>query len=95
MAWSVEYHPDVQDDLDSIGRAEARRILEVIKERIINGSPDQSGKPLTGNLAGCRRIRTGSYRIIYKVDGKRVHILVLAVGPRRDKEAYKNAGKRV
>jgi mRNA interferase RelE/StbE len=94
MVWEVAYHPDVTGDLDSIGVAEARRILKVVEDRIINGSPDQSGKPLRGNLAGCRRIRTGSYRIIYKVDGNSVEVLILAVGPRRDKEAYKKAGKR-
>ena len=94
MAWDVIYHPEVQDDLDSIGTAEARRILRVVDERIINGSPDKSGKPLRSNLAGCRRIRTGPYRIIYKVDGGTIEVLILAVGPRRNKEVYKKAGKR-
>lgn len=95
MVWSVTYHPDVTDDLDSLGAAEARRILDVIDERIIHGSPDKTGQPLSGNLAGCRRIRTGSYRIIYKVDGIQIEVLILGVGPRRDKKAYKSAGKRV
>ncbi|MCF6209558.1 MAG: type II toxin-antitoxin system RelE/ParE family toxin [Gammaproteobacteria bacterium] len=94
MVWEVIYHPDVTDDLDSIGAAEARRILKAIDERIINGSPDKTGKPLRGNLAGCRRIRTGSYRIIYKADDRRIEVLILAVGPRRNKDAYKTAGKR-
>ncbi|MDH5259248.1 MAG: type II toxin-antitoxin system RelE/ParE family toxin [Gammaproteobacteria bacterium] len=94
MVWDVTYHPEVKDDLDSIGDAEARRVLKVVKDRIIDGSPDKIGKPLRGNLAGCRRIRTGSYRIIYKVDGNSIKVLVLAVGPRRDKEVYKSAGKR-
>jgi len=94
MAWTVNYHPDVQDDLDSVGRGEARRILKAVEERIQNGSPDKSGKPLRNNLAGCRRIRTGSYRIIYKIDGDKVEVLVLAVGPRRNKEAYAKAEKR-
>jgi len=95
MVWDVTYHPEVQNDLDSIGRPEARRILKVIEDRLINGSPDQSGKRLRGNLVGCRRIRTGSYRIIYKVNGDRVEVLILAVGPRRDNEVYANTGKRI
>jgi len=94
MVWGVTYHPDVRGDLDSIGPAEARRILKVVEERIIAGSPDKTGKPLSGNLAGCRRIRAGSYRIIYKVNGNSVEVLILGVGPRRNKEVYKNAGKR-
>ena len=95
MAWEVIYHPKVKEDLDSIGKAEARRILKVIEERIVNGSPDQTGKPLVGNLSGCRRIRTGSNRIIYKIENGKIKVLVLAVGPRRNKEAYNTASKRL
>ncbi len=95
MPWAVNYHPDVQGDLDSAGRGGARRILKVVEERIQNGSPDKSGRPLRHNLAGCRRIRTASFRIIYKVDDDKVEVLVLAVGPRRNKkEAYTKAEKR-
>ncbi len=95
MVWTVNYHPDVLNDLDSIGRGNVRRILKVIEERIQNGSPEQSGKALSGNLAGCRRIRTGSFRIIYKIDGNKVAVLVLAAGPRRNNEVYTKAGKRI
>jgi len=95
MAWTVTYHPKVKEDLDSIGRAEARRILKVIEERIVNGSPDQTGKPLSGNLSGCRRIRTGSNRIIYKIENEKIEVLVLAVGLRHNKLAYNVAGKRI
>lgn len=89
MAWDVIYHPEVQDDLDSIGAAEARRIFKVIEDRIINGSPDKTGNPLSGNLTGYRRIRTGPYRIIYKVNGSAIEVLILAVGPRRIKKYIK------
>lgn len=94
MAWSVVYHPEVQDDLDQLGSVSANRILDVIEERIENGEPDKSGKPLRGILAGCRRIRTGDTRIIYRVDGKAVQVLIIAVGARRDEEVYSAAGSR-
>ena len=48
MVWGVIYHPEVQDDLDSIGTAEARRIFKVTEDRIINGSPDKTGNPFPG-----------------------------------------------
>jgi mRNA interferase RelE/StbE len=94
MAWSVIYHPEVAEDLTLLGSAEARRTLAVIEERILHGEPDRAGKPLRGILAGCRRIRTGNIRIVYRVDGKRVEVLIIAVGARRDDEVYQAAESR-
>ncbi|KTB82338.1 type II toxin-antitoxin system RelE family toxin [Pseudomonas syringae] len=79
MKWSVRFHPDVDQDLKQLGTAEARRILKVIRERIAQGEPDKIGKPLRGALAGFRRIRTGDVRIVYRVNGTEI-ILVLCVG---------------
>jgi mRNA interferase RelE/StbE len=93
--WTVNYHPGVEQDLRQLGRAEARAILKVIEERIMHGEPDKPGKPLAGVLAGCRRIRTGQTRIVYRVDGERIEVLVIAVGMRRDNEIYDVAGGRV
>ncbi len=93
--WLVEYHPAVEQDLRSLGRAEARMILKVIEERIVHGEPDKLGKSLTGALAGCRRIRTGQTRIVYRVDGERISVLIIAVGMRRDNEIYDAASARV
>lgn len=95
MPWIVNYHPEVEQDLRSLGRAEAKTVLKVIDERIANGEPDKLGKALTGDLAGCRRIRTGQTRIVYRVDGSRIEVLVIAVGMRRDNEIYDAAHGRV
>lgn len=95
MPWLVSYHPDVEQDLRSLGRTEARNILKVIDERIAHGEPDKLGKLLTGELGGCRRMRTGQTRIVYRVDGERVEVLIIAVGIRRDNEIYDAAYGRV
>lgn len=95
MAWGIIYHPEVQDDLDQLGAAAANRILDVIEERIMNGEPDKTGKPLRASLAGCRRIRAGDTRIVYRVDGKAIQVLIVAVGARRDKEVYDAAERRL
>lgn len=94
MAWSVIYHPEVAEDLTLLGTVEARRALAVIEERILHGEPDKAGKPLRGILAGCRRIRTVNIRIVYRVDGKRVEVLIIAIGARRDDEVYLAAESR-
>jgi mRNA interferase RelE/StbE len=95
MVWGVIYHPEVQGDLDQLGSTAANRILDVIEERIINGEPDKSGKPLRASLAGCRRIRTGDTRIVYRVDGRAIQVLIVAVGARRDEEVYDAAERRL
>ena len=95
MVWGVIYHPEVQKDLDLLGAVAANRILDVIEERIINGESDKSGKLLRASLAGCRRIRTGDTRIVYRVDGKAIQVLIVAVGARRDEEVYDAAERRL
>jgi mRNA interferase RelE/StbE len=95
MMWAVNYHPKVEEDLINLGRAQAREILKVIEKRIVHGEPDKLGKQLFGQLAGCRRIRTGQTRIVYRVDGERVEVLIIAVGMRRDNEIYDTASSRV
>ncbi|MEK1939753.1 MAG: type II toxin-antitoxin system RelE/ParE family toxin [Pseudomonas sp.] len=94
MNWSVRFHHAVDEDLRQLGRAEARRVLKVIRERIAEGEPDKIGKPLRGPLAGYRRVRTGDVRIVYRIDGTTI-VLVLCVGARRDEEVYDAATKRV
>ncbi|MDP4571245.1 type II toxin-antitoxin system RelE/ParE family toxin [Pseudomonas sp. LPH60] len=94
MTWSVRFHPDVERDLAQLGRAEAKRVLKVIRERIVEGEPDKIGKLLRGALAGHRRIRTGGVRIVYRIQGSEI-VLVLCIGARRDDEVYEAANRRV
>ena len=95
MGWKVIYHDSVKADLRELGNARAQKILRAIEERIINGEPDKSGKPLSGNLVGYRRIRTGDTRIVYKIVENRIHIFIIAIGNRRDDEVYDLAVKRL
>lgn len=94
MRWNVKFHPQVENDLKQLGTAQARRILVVIRERIAKGEPDKLGKPLRGTLAGCRRIRTGEVRIVYRIQGSEI-VVVLCVGARRDDEVYESAVQRI
>ncbi len=95
MSWQVIYHHEVAADLDDLGRSQARAVLKTIETRIRDGEPEKTGKPLSGVLAGCRRIRTGDVRIVYRVHAEIIEVLIVAVGPRRNDEVYKTATKRV
>ncbi len=95
MTWRVIYHHEVAEDLEELGRYQARAVLKVIETRIRDGEPEKTGKPLSGELAGCRRVRTGDVRIVYCVHAEVIEVLIIAVGPRRNDEVYKTALKRV
>ncbi len=92
--WRVLYHPEVEKDLKSLGNASARRILKAIEERIINGEPHKTGKTLSHDLQGCRRIRVGDTRIVYRIYSDRIEVLIVAVGPRKNQTVYKKSRKR-
>ena len=94
MNWTIRYHRDVEDDLESITASAARRILYAIDTKLTK-DPLQFGASLSGNLSTFRKLRIGDYRLVYQVINAEVTVYVLAVGPRRDKEIYNVASKRV
>jgi mRNA interferase RelE/StbE len=94
VAWAIFYHPEVKNDFRRLGRTEAKAIQKVIDERLARAEPDKIGKPLSGDLSGYRRLRTGQTRIVYRIDGKRIEVLVIAVGLRRDDEVYEKVQRR-
>ena len=65
-----------------------RRVQGKIRDRIdgLAHEPEQQGKSLTGELIGYRSLRAVGqrYRIIFRVDGGRVMVLVLALGMRKE-----------
>ena len=94
MSWAIIYHRDVEDDLGSIGPSAARRIMRAIDAKLTE-APLQFGAPLSGNLASFRKLRGGGYRGVYQVVDAKGIVYVLAVGPRRDKEIYTAASRRI
>lgn len=93
MTWSISYHPDVEEDLESAGPSAARRIMRAIDSKLTK-APLQFGTPLSGNLANFRKLKIGDYRVVYQVQEKKIIVFVLAIGPRRDKEIYRSVLKR-
>lgn len=94
MTWEIIYHKDVDEDLESVGPAAARRIILTINEKLTK-APEKFGAPLSNNLKNFRKLRIGDFRVVYQVFSKKVIVFILAVGPRRDKEIYRSASKRI
>jgi mRNA interferase RelE/StbE len=77
-----------------------RRVQEQIKDRIeaLKHDPEKQGKPLLGELLGCRSLRAAGqrYRIIYRVERTKVVVFIVAVGIRKEgsrKDIYSLARK--
>ncbi len=94
MIWDIIYHKSVDDDLKSVGPAAARRIIQTIDKKLTT-SPEKYGAPLSNNLKHFRKLRIGDFRVVYQIIPNKIIIFILAVGPRRDKEIYQSAAKRI
>ncbi len=92
MKWQIIILPVAEKLLAEVSD---RRVRESIARRIdrLEYEPDKQGKPMRDELIGFRSIRAVGqrYRIIYKVDGETVTVLVVALGIRKEgdkKEVY-------
>jgi len=78
---TVGYTPAAAEGLVGLRNPILARVLAVVER--LRKWPDVSGaKPLRGKLAGCWRIRTGAYRVVFRVIGDYVEIV--AIDNRRD-----------
>ena len=57
--------------LDAFWQDEARAVIE--SKLLVE--PEIFGKPLRRSLKGCRALRVGDYRVVFRVEGKTIHIL--------------------
>jgi len=82
MAYTVEFSTSALREFNALERAVRRRIATRIDG--LAGNPFPSGTAKLQGEPGLYRIRVGDYRVIYRVDGKRVRVLVLKIGHRRE-----------
>jgi mRNA interferase RelE/StbE len=91
--YSIIVRPAAEKMLEKITD---RRIRDKVDEKIsgLANEPEKQGKELGGDLEGYRSVRAASqrYRIIYRVDGENVVVIVVALGIRKEgdkKDVYK------
>jgi mRNA interferase RelE/StbE len=81
-AYTIEFSNSALHDFKALDRAVQRRISPRIDALATDPFPSGS-KKLQGE-PNLFRIRAGDYRVIYRVDGKRITVLILKIGHRRD-----------
>lgn len=68
---AVKLTPGAADDLEDLPLVIHARVLSLL-ERLSHWPAVSGAKPLTGSLAGRYRLRTGDYRLQFRVDAQTV-----------------------
>ena len=80
----VRYSEPSLKQLRKIGKLEAKRILEYMKEIEKLENPKNKGKALVENLNGLWRYRVDDWRVICDINEEEILIDVLRIGHRRE-----------
>jgi mRNA-degrading endonuclease RelE of RelBE toxin-antitoxin system len=75
----VDLTPDAREQANSLPAPIFIRVMRLV-ERLRNWPEVSGAKPLTGRLTGRFRLRTGDYRVQFRVEGKK--IIVEKIGHR-------------
>jgi len=81
MTYSVSIKQSALKSLKNIAREDRLRIIEAIDQLKVNPS---AGGVLKGEYSGLRRIRIGSYRVVYEMHDEKLTVLVIRIGHRRE-----------
>jgi mRNA interferase RelE/StbE len=86
MAWKIELAAEAERDLDRLDARESRHILKYLYERLAKlDNPRTLGQPLAGSQLGSLwRYRVGDYRLLCDIQDKRLIVLVVQIGHRRE-----------
>lgn len=77
MGYRILFHEDVEKmDFPDLSSDMRRRIKQALEGRLLT-HPNLYGKPLSGWLAGMRKLRVGDWRIIYRIVDDEVRILII------------------
>src|SRR6056297_191973 len=85
LAWKIEFTPKAEKDLKKLGKAESRRVVSFLRQRVAL-NPKELGGQLKGQLREFWRYRVGDYRVLATIRDE--HLLVLVVRIRHRKDVY-------
>lgn len=78
---TVKLTPEAAEQAERLPEAIHRRVVKLMK-RLENWPAVSGVKRLTGNLAGWYRVRTGDYRLRFRVEDDKV--IIDKIGHRKD-----------
>ena len=81
MGFSTRIRRSAAREIERVPRSDRERLVEAIDR--LAASP-YAGNALKGGLRGLRRLRVGTYRVLYEVEEDALVVLVVRVAHRRD-----------
>ena len=86
MAWQIEFDPSAAKELAKLDKPTARRIVQFLRERVAPlKDPRSLGEALRGDeLGSFWKYRLGDYRVVAEIIDRRLVIIVVRVGHRRE-----------
>jgi mRNA interferase RelE/StbE len=81
--YEIEFHLRAAQDLESLDRVVANKILTKIRWLAANFDVIKP-EPLVGRFEGLSKLRVGDYRVIYQADHERKVLRIELVGHRRE-----------
>ncbi len=93
--WDIDIHRLViEEDFKQINSHDQSFILKTIRKKL-STSPEKYGAPLRHNLKGFRKLKISDYRVIYKIEHKKIKVYVVKIGLRKDEKVYKEMMQRI
>ena len=80
--YKIEISATAERQLKKIRREDHVSILRSIS--LLGGDPRPDGCRKMSGYDDIYRIRIGKYRVIYEIDGKRIIVIILKIGHRRE-----------
>ena len=91
VAFTLLYHRlVVEEDIPKISGEWKNKIKEAVEQKL-TFRPEVYGKPLRRSLKGFRKLRVGDYRVIYRIEGRAVKVVVI----QHRSVVYMSAEKRI
>ena len=85
LAWRIDITRTATRQITKLDRQAQESILTFLRERLAPaGNPRQWGRALQGEKRDLWRYRVGDYRLICDIQDKKITILVLELGHRKD-----------
>jgi mRNA interferase RelE/StbE len=83
--WTTEFRPNARNQLRKLEGPLQRRLLDYLEQRVIaSGAPRRLGKALRGEKGEFWSYRVGNYRITTLIEDKRLVVVVVSIGHRRE-----------